>query len=114
MINTSEIDKFIQTCESNKIALESSNNKPEIEERIYKIKAMPYQLKTIEAIFSYIEYLGNIGHSTSFTVYVDGDGNARLQISDENGKDILNVNDNKDYIKSKMNEDHDIKSFGFD
>lgn len=84
------------------------------ETRTYTITALPRQWKTIEAIFSYIEYLGNIGHSTGFMLYVDGDGGARVKFQNEVGEDILDINSNREYIKSKMNADHDIKSFGIE
>lgn len=93
-------------------ALESSND--DVESIIIKIKGSSKNIKTIQAILGYIYLLGHEGHSTDFTIAVDGDGGGRIKVTNENNKDIIKVNDNKEYIDSLMNENMDIKSFVID
>ena len=104
-----ELDSIIQRYQNSDTSLESENN--ELETKTFKIKGNPKQLKTIEAILSYIQWLGWKGHSSSFIVAVDGDGGARFRITNENGKDILKTNHNKEYINSLIDENGDIKQF---
>lgn len=61
----------------------------------------------------YIQYLGGIGHSTDFKVWVDGDGAAdiRMEIPSftEDAKEDLTKQ-----VKDRLDKNHDIKSFSFD
>lgn len=81
------------------------------ETRIYKISGLPRQIKEFEQILSYMCFLGNIGHSTEFKIFVDGDGSARLSITDEKGTKILDVNNNRNDLKNKMNSNYNVKGF---
>lgn len=81
------------------------------EKRTYIFEGKPEQLDTLETMLCFIQYLGSIGHSTSFELFVDGDGGARLQFKNEKGKDLPKVNDNEAKMRKIMNEDKDIKSF---
>lgn len=81
------------------------------ETKTYKIEASPRQHKELEQILSYINYLGSIGHTSSFNIYVDGDGGARIKAFDENDNRLLDINDNIKLLNEKMNTDRDIDSF---
>jgi hypothetical protein len=53
---------------------------PEKETRIYKLTAIPEHLNQIEKLLGWLRYCGNVGHSATAEVYIDGDGRARLDI----------------------------------
>ena len=80
------------------------------EERTYTIGAYSEQFKEIESLLSYIEDLGYIGHSTTFKVFVDGDGAARIRVCSNKGKDILKINNNKEILKNKLDDHYEIKT----
>jgi hypothetical protein len=61
-----------------------------------------------------MEYLGNIGHSTGWRMFVDGDGQARLKFTDKDGNGLLDVNNNIEIIKQRMDKNYDIKHFNLD
>jgi hypothetical protein len=61
-----------------------------------------------------MEYLGSIGHSSGFRIFVDGDGAARLKFEDSNGNKIIDVNSNREKIKERMDKNYDIKHFNLD
>jgi hypothetical protein len=84
------------------------------ETRTYKINAPKNHLKTIEEMLSYMEYLGSIGHSTTFNIFVDGDGAARIKVFDSEDNRLLDVNNNRENIKARMDNNHNIKSFCID
>jgi hypothetical protein len=108
-----KITDFINNCGNiSAPALESSNS--DVESLTIKIKGTSKNIKTIQAILGYIHLLGHIGHSTEFKIAVDGDGNGRIRITNENNKDIIKVSGNREYIDSLMDENHDIKSFVID
>ena len=92
------------TNQEKNVAIPITNKR---ETRIYKIEGLHRQLNELEQIFSFIEYLGVIGHSSGFRVFVDGDGAARLRFTDADGNDLMDVNSNRDKIKSRMD-----KNFG--
>ncbi len=43
------------------------------------------QLETLEHLFRHVEYLGEVGASRNLLVRVDGDGEARLKVYNEDG-----------------------------
>lgn len=84
------------------------------EKRTYAFEGSSENLDTLETMLCFIQYLGNVGHSTSFEVFVDGDGAARMKFKDGKGKDLDKVNGNSEKVDKKMDQDHNIKSFGLD
>jgi hypothetical protein len=87
--------------------------------RTYSVCAIPEHLDIFETIMAHIEHLGNIGHSSSFTVGVDGDGRARFQFvrlktSDEVGKDLDKSEKVQELLDKYVDENGDIKEIGFD
>jgi hypothetical protein len=86
-----------------------------MEKRTITIEGLPRNLNQLEAMLCFMEFLCGIGHSTEFTVWVDGDGSATLRFKDnESGKQLAKVRDNEERYLKLMDPDHDIKSFGFD
>lgn len=86
----------------------------EVETREYKITGTPLQLKEVEEMLAYIMWLGGVGHSTDFTVGVDGDGGARLRIRTNTGMELTRKKEIIDSVKQRMDADGNIKSFCFD
>ena len=87
-----------------------SSDKEEKQERTLKISGSPEMLDKLEKMIAYMERLGKIGHSTSFTVSVDGDGRFGVSTEDENGDSL-----SKKYLDEITNpQGKDIKSFSFD
>ena len=82
----------------------------EKQERVIKFSGHPEILDKLEKMIAYMERLGKVGHSTSFTVSVDGDGRFGVSTEDENGKSL-----SKKYLDEITNpQGTDIKSFSFD
>ena len=80
--------------------------------RVIKLSGHPATLDKIERMLAYMSMLGRIGHSTSFTVDVDGDGGFSCLCKDENNKALNEKHSN--WIDSKVDENYDIKSFSFE
>jgi hydroxymethylpyrimidine pyrophosphatase-like HAD family hydrolase len=64
-------------------------------------------LKQLFSMLAWIEALGNKGHSTDFTVSVDGDGNSRWVFKFEN-KEIQKLFDT---LRKELSSQDDIKRF---
>lgn len=84
------------------------------EVRTYSACGLPEHLDMFEAIMAYIEMLGQMGHSASFKIGVDGDGRARLQFvrletSKEKGKDLDKSDQVKELLAKYIDDNHDIK-----
>jgi hypothetical protein len=57
--------------------------------RTYKVSSYDERhLNALENVFSLMEYLGSVGHSTEIRIFVDGDGAMRLKFTDENNQKI--------------------------
>lgn len=68
-------------------------------------------LDRIEQMLAYMMWLGNIGHSTSFKVGVDGDGGFSVRIT-RDSKEITKIH--KELLEAKLDENNDISSFDFE
>lgn len=51
------------------------------ETRSYEVSGKVRQLDNLEKLFKWVEYCGSVGHSGSATIFVDGDGAARLKFT---------------------------------
>lgn len=91
--------------------LQKSMLEDSFEKRTLTIAGDSQTLDRIEQMLAYMMALGNMGHSTSFTVGVDGDGGFSIRIT-KDSKDLTKIH--KKALEEKMDENHDIKSFGFD
>jgi len=60
-------------------------DKTPYEERAYTISARPEHLDKIEQLFSWINSTRS-GHSGGASIYVDGDGAARVEITKQKGE----------------------------
>lgn len=91
--------------------LKKSENVKDFERnRVIKLSGSPEMLDEIEKMLAYMQRLGNVGHSTDFTVYVDGDGRFSVNCTDEKGKKL-----SKKWLDEITNpEGTDIKSFNFE
>lgn len=78
--------------------------------RIIKLSGNPQHIDELEKMLAYIQRLGNIGHSTSFRVNVDGDGFFRVECTDEKGTKL-----SKKWLDeiTSPNNDKDIECFDF-
>lgn len=80
----------------------------DLPERTYKISGDNDQLDELERVFDFITYCCGVGHSTSITLDIDGDGAANIRVEKEGGE-LIPLDD------ERVKEDekgHDI-SFGF-
>ena len=84
----------------------------DFEKRTIKISGHPATLDKIEQMIGYMEMLGSIGHSTSFTVGVDGDGGFSCRCADDKGKELSKKH--SEWLETHLDSNHDIKSFNFD
>lgn len=66
----------------------------------FEVTGSPKQLEELEKLFGWVQYLGNIGHSGSMKLFVDGDGSARLKIRAD-GKDVEKPEDYKNESSDK-------------
>jgi len=68
--------------------------------------------KHLMNMLAWIELLGNIGHSASFKVYVDGDGNTRwgFKFEDQEIQEKYNKL-KKELLKEHINTNKDIEYF---
>lgn len=57
------------------------------ETRTYEITGTPIQLDILERIFGRMTFFGNAGMSRTISVFVDGDGSARVQVT-RNGEKL--------------------------
>lgn len=57
--------------------------------RNYEVTGSELQLDNLESLLAWIQHLGNVGHSGTAEISVDGDGAARLQV--KQGKRKLNI-----------------------
>lgn len=63
-------------------------------------------------MLAWIELLGKVGHSTSFKVYIDGDGSSRWQFQfedKEEQKKFMEIQ--RELCKQQINEEKDIEYF---
>lgn len=69
-------------------------------------------IKHLFNMLAWIELLGNVGHSASFNVYADGDGNTRWKFKFEN-KETQEAFDKlrKELCKEYINTHKDIEYF---
>lgn len=112
-INTQADDAVVHRVENlqKSVITKSKYDGEEFEKnRVIKLSGSPETLDKIERMLAYMQYLGDIGHSTSFTVDVDGDGAFSVEITDESGERISKKR--LDEITSPQGED--IKAFSFD
>lgn len=92
----------------------NEDTKPEKKEVTITITGYPRAVTKLCNMLGYIEWLAQVGHSTSFEVHVDGDGCVGFSLK-QDGKPILKPNNgNIETIKSMKNNDGDIKDFYFD
>ncbi len=64
-----------------------------------------HNMKKFLTMLRYMEYLGNIGHSTDFKVWVDGDGAARIKMDVKDVKKReVEMNYNEKTEKTKKTE----------
>lgn len=81
------------------------------EKRTVTIQGSPEFMDKLECMLAYMQSLGEIGHSTSFTVFVDGDGAFNVDMK-RDSKSLNSIY--SEAIKEQSDEDGDIKSFSFD
>lgn len=74
------------------------------ETRTYEVTGYSDQLDNFEKLLNWIESCGTIGHSGSASIFIDGDGSARLKISGTNKDNIGDVSDS-DSIELKVGID---------
>lgn len=68
-----------------------------------------YQFNNLLKMLAWMEWCGNVGHSSAFTVFFDGDGSARIKLSFEDNE----IQERYDeYRKSMRNVK--VKSKGYD
>lgn len=63
-----------------------ARKKPKLEKRHYIIQGLPDQLDEFEVLLDWVNRLCSQGHSASASLFVDGDGGARLKIRKVVGK----------------------------
>lgn len=103
---------FVNTGQDKATAsyFQKSTSDTTYKEATLKISGDKRHLDSIEAMLAYMEYLGNIGHSTSFKVMVDGDGAFNIKTTDTYGESLAKKY--RDEITSPNGKD--IESFSFD
>lgn len=111
------LNKFVNNGTDNLICenlrkSESMYGPDDFEKRTIKLAGHPRYLDKIEAMIGYMAMLGSIGHSTSFKVYVDGDGSFHCECKDENNKDLSKKH--SEWISQHSKEDGDVEHFSFD
>ena len=80
-------------------------------EKVYVVKGTEKQIEEMDKLLGYIELLGILGHSTTFSVFIDGDGSSRIKTSDIYGEKIYQ----KDKIKNIIDSYYEVKQpFCFD
>jgi hypothetical protein len=68
--------------------------------------------KDLMKMLAWIELLGNVGHSASFKVYADGDGNTRWKFKMENEEQQeLYDQLRKKLLRENINTNKDIEYF---
>jgi hypothetical protein len=91
---------------------ENDDDKPQ--KRVIVLKGAVKYLDKIEEMLGYMEWLGSVGHSTSFKVFVDGDGAFHLDMKKDN-KSLMDLWCKDKTRKAYLREnDDDIDSFDFD
>lgn len=86
----------------------STGDKPD--KRVIVLRGTPEHLDVVEQMLGYIAHLGAAGHSTDFTVGVDGDGWGRIKAEREkDGKDLFKIH--ADAIKEQSDPNGDVKRF---
>lgn len=73
-------------------------------ERTVTIRGREEDVATILKLLRHMEYLGDVGASRNIVVRVDGDGDGRIHVSDENGEKL----DNARYTTGAVVEVYDI------
>ena len=53
---------------------------PDLEKKTFEIEATPRTMAKVEGLLRSMEYNSNIGHSTAFTMDIDGDGDETLNV----------------------------------
>lgn len=81
------------------------------EKRNLVIAGNSQTIDRIEGMLAYMMWLGNIGHSTSFKVVVDGDGGFSVRIT-RDSKEITKIH--KELLEAKTDKNGDISSFDFE
>jgi hypothetical protein len=87
-----------------------NNNKPT--KKIITLEGSPRYIENIEKMLGYMQWLGDVGHSTSFKVYVDGDGAFRLNMKSD-GKPLYTLMRTPEMKEFFKNND-DIDEFNFE
>jgi hypothetical protein len=80
--------------------------------KVITLEGSPRYIENIEKMLGYMQWLGCVGHSTSFKVHVDGDGAFRLDMKSD-GKplyELMKTPEMKEFFK---NHD-DIDDFNFE
>lgn len=68
-----------------------------------------YQLRHLLNMLAWMEWCGNVGHSSAFTVFFDGDGAAKIKLEFEDE----NTQKKYDELRKSM-KDVEVKSNGYD
>lgn len=63
-------------------------------EQTVTIRGREEDVNTVLRLLSHMEYLGCVGASRNLLVRVDGDGDGRIHVTDENGERFDNTNYN--------------------
>ena len=84
--------------------------------RKYEVSGDEEDLNRLDQMFAFMDYCCKVGHSTEFTVSVDGDGSARLSFKID-GKDIKDAlseeSDAQVNEDSKVDEGHNKVNYSF-
>lgn len=59
--------------------------------RTVTIRGREEDVATVLKLLRHMEYLGEVGASRNIVVRVDGDGDGRIHVTDENGKKLDNT-----------------------
>lgn len=95
------------TCEY----IQKSMKDPEHQKVTVTFEGHTRTISKLLQMLAYMEHLGAVGHSTSFTVGFDGDGFARFKTKEATtNKPLINLKE----LQPEDKYEQDIKSFGFD
>ncbi|MCM1216802.1 MAG: hypothetical protein NC548_20065 [Lachnospiraceae bacterium] len=95
------------TCEY----LQKSMKDPEYKKVTVTFEGHTKTISMLLQMLAYMERLGAVGHSTSFTVGFDGDGFARFKTKEAStNKPLMKMKE----LEPETGYEQDIKSFGFE
>lgn len=90
--------------------LQKSMRNDSFEKRNITIAGDSETLDKLERMLAYMVWLGSVGHSTSFKVYVDGDGAFSTKIT-RDSKELTKIHSKA--MEERVDENGDIESFDF-